>query len=187
LYGRTVTDQWLINFLRSVLPYMEIGGTWHQPLFLYEGLLNLLGFVIIYWLLELIRNPRIRKTGDLFYCYFVWYGIVRIILEPLRDNVSYNQAVNMVTTICWIVLGLVLLVLNHCWFSRVRNYYFWQLHGYLSIYFIPLQCLIAIIWPLHVCYKQFYAKLLNRRLIVIQEMDQYRIDGIHDVPYYRGL
>lgn len=55
-----------------------------HPLFLYESLWNIIGFVLIYGYLDL------RKfKGEVFLWYTAWYGLGRGLLEPLR-NTEYN-------------------------------------------------------------------------------------------------
>ena len=70
---------WLCKYL----PYMYKNGAYYQPLFLYEGLINLAGFLILYFGLEFIKQI---KAGTIGVSYILWYGVVRLCLEPLRDS-----------------------------------------------------------------------------------------------------
>ncbi len=55
-----------------------------HPLFLYECLWNLIGFVLIYGYMDL------RKfKGEIFLWYTAWYGLGRGLMEPLRNS-EYN-------------------------------------------------------------------------------------------------
>ena len=55
-----------------------------HPLFLYESLWNLIGFILIYGYMDL------RKfKGEIFLWYTAWYGLGRGLMEPLRDS-QYN-------------------------------------------------------------------------------------------------
>ena len=84
------------------------------PLYLVEGVLNTIGFILIslvlrkYWI-------KGRKQGDLTGLYFVWYGIVRLVLEPLR-NAEFimdgwgNIPVSVLTSIGFIIIGVLLIV-----------------------------------------------------------------------------
>jgi phosphatidylglycerol:prolipoprotein diacylglycerol transferase len=102
--------------------YMQdVDQQYHQPFFLWEGICNLFGFIIIFFLLDLIKNRKIRKCGDLAIIYFLWYGIVRICLQPFRAG-DGGHAANMITTELWIAAAVVLLVLNHLVFPRLRKY-----------------------------------------------------------------
>ena len=55
-----------------------------HPLFLYESLWNLVGFILIYG----YKDYR-KFNGELFLWYSAWYGLGRGFMEPLRDA-EYN-------------------------------------------------------------------------------------------------
>ena len=61
----------ILENVSTACPYGEVS----QPLFLYESFLNLIGFILI---AIVLRNywKKNRKPGDLFACYFIWYGLV---------------------------------------------------------------------------------------------------------------
>jgi len=64
-------------------------GTFYLPLFLIEGLINIAGYFII----TSLFGKTLRKyteLGDLAFGYVAWYGLTRLLLEPLRD-VNYNM------------------------------------------------------------------------------------------------
>lgn len=78
VYGREVLDESLQWF-----PYaVEINGTWHYALFFYESMLNLLGFVLLFFLLIKFRS----KFGIVTGAYLIYYGCIRFLLESLREN-----------------------------------------------------------------------------------------------------
>lgn len=56
------------------------------PLFLIESIANIIGWVLITFVLRKYWNKG-RKKGDLSALYFIWYGIVRAIMEPFRNPV----------------------------------------------------------------------------------------------------
>ncbi|MDE6476759.1 MAG: hypothetical protein K2L48_00955 [Mycoplasmoidaceae bacterium] len=55
---------------------------------------NLCFFIILYVGIELIPC---RKCGDLGIIYFLWYGILRMSLEPLRAS-QYTFDLTYITT-----------------------------------------------------------------------------------------
>ena len=64
-------------------------GTFYLPLFLIEGVLNVAGYFLIANLFgKLLR--RYTELGDLAFGYVLTYGLIRVVLEPLRD-VEYNM------------------------------------------------------------------------------------------------
>lgn len=59
------------------------GGTWHYAFFFYESFLNFTAAVLMFvyaW-----KNPK-KPNGVLTAWYFIHYGLVRSIMEPLRDS-----------------------------------------------------------------------------------------------------
>lgn len=59
------------------------GGTWHYAFFLYESLANTLVAILLF--INAWKNPK-KPNGVNTACYFISYGLVRSIMEPLRDN-----------------------------------------------------------------------------------------------------
>ncbi len=58
------------------------GGEWHYAFFFYESILNLTAAVLMFvyaW-----KNPK-KPNGIITAWYFMHYGLVRSIMEPLRD------------------------------------------------------------------------------------------------------
>ncbi len=98
--------------------FSDPNATWHYAFFFYEMLLNLVGFGLLFsaaWFWD-------KKPNGVLMCgYFVWYGLVRSIMEPLRDSkyILNGGGVpwSFVTSILMIVGGLagigVLLYLNY--------------------------------------------------------------------------
>lgn len=89
------------------MPLCQVGQA-VQPLFFYEGVLNFIGFIIISFLLRYLWKNR--KHGVLGFLYIAYYGVVRIVLEPLREEEyimrigSISQSVLM--SAIFIIVGL---------------------------------------------------------------------------------
>ncbi len=64
----------------SLLRMTINGGEAVQPLFLYEGMWNLLGLVLII----LFRDKK-TAHGQVFFFYILWYGTGRLLLEGMRQ------------------------------------------------------------------------------------------------------
>jgi phosphatidylglycerol:prolipoprotein diacylglycerol transferase len=96
-----------------------------QPLFLYEMLLNVFAFFMITFVLRKIW--RGRRHGDLAALYFIWYGVVRTILEPLRHPdfimTKWGIPTSLVTAILFALGGLALLLYTHRdqWLRRFQK------------------------------------------------------------------
>lgn len=72
VYGKE-TD----SFLRMTIN----GGNGVHPLFLYEGIWNFIGLVIL-----LFFRDRKKHDGQLFFFYILWYSLGRLFLEGMRQS-----------------------------------------------------------------------------------------------------
>ena len=124
IYGTPVNSQQLKKFLHDFLPYMYIEqeGIYCQPLFLWESIINFFGFLLIYFGIEFIKK---RKAGDLGFCYFIWYGIARCILEKYR-NLQFVYLETFIMSYCWIAFGFIAIVLNHILSKKIRQTKIWD-------------------------------------------------------------
>lgn len=108
---------WLPNFIQDG---MYIHGAYRMPTFLYEGIGNLIGFVLIRFVYN--RYGR-KKRGDLMYAYFMWAGMVRFFIEGFRtDSLMIGPLKTaQLVSLCLIIAGLlgILGVYN----KLFKNYY----------------------------------------------------------------
>ena len=116
VFGAVVTDpaqQW-----PPFAVWIEARGEWHYAFCFYEMFFNLIGFGLLYaaaWFWN--KKPN----GVFTFAYFLWYGIVRSVMEPLRDpsDILSGGGIpwSLVTSILYIVFGAVgigvLLFLNY--------------------------------------------------------------------------
>lgn len=84
---------------------LGIIGAFRHPLFLYEAGLNLLGWII---LVGVINGMWLLKPGSTGALYFVWYGFVRMIMEPYRTE-AYS--IYQITSTIFIVFGIIAFVI----------------------------------------------------------------------------
>jgi phosphatidylglycerol:prolipoprotein diacylglycerol transferase len=124
VYGATVklSDgwNWLPTWIALQMNTSNGGGYLasgmiHVPLFLIESLLNIGGyFLLVYGMGRGLR--RFLVKGDIAGGYFLWYGVVRLIMEPMRDstfNMGADNSWSISNSIVYIVLGLGLMVYFH--------------------------------------------------------------------------
>ena len=78
------------------------------PLFAYEMALNLIGMLVLLFVIRRF-GPRLF-AGDLTLMYIMWYGAVRTLLETYRVN---NWTIMGVPTAMWI--GIIAFVLAGAW------------------------------------------------------------------------
>ena len=95
------------------------------PLFLIEGVLNMLMFVLIAFALPRVFK-KTYKDGDSSFAYFVGYGIVRLLLEQLRhpwfimgkdNNMKNSESMAVI----FIVFGIVAIIFNHIEINRIHK------------------------------------------------------------------
>jgi phosphatidylglycerol:prolipoprotein diacylglycerol transferase len=117
LYGYPTDLPWAI-YIDSAhrLPGYENYSHFH-PLFLYESLWDLLGFVILMILGRKLRS-RLRD-GDIFFLYVIYYSIGRFFLEGLKINV---WTLGGIPTARWIT-GLAILAAIIIIIFRHHKYY----------------------------------------------------------------
>lgn len=82
-FGQIVEADYFRFFPKFISDQMYIDGYYRQPMFLYESLANLLGFVLLTFAFK--KKGR-RKHGDMIWAYLMWYGMVRVIIEAFRSD-----------------------------------------------------------------------------------------------------
>ncbi len=111
------------NGTSSMLSGVKIpSGSVAAPLFLVEGVVNILFYFLLTQGIPAIEKNR-YVNGDQAFGYFIAYGIIRAVLEPLRnpafimgtENVtsSHSNYKSFFMAIAFIIVGLVLIVINH--------------------------------------------------------------------------
>ncbi len=79
VYGQVVTDPALQWFPFAVFEH----GDWHYAFFFYESVINTVGWALLFTFTWFYRK---KPNGIPMFSYFVWYGTVRAIMEPMRDQ-----------------------------------------------------------------------------------------------------
>ena len=109
-YGKVVTlshlkSQHIPNF---IIDRMKIDGSYHQPTFLYESILCLIGFII----LMILKNNKSLKITNLTSFYLIWYGLIRLVIEYYRTDSLMLGPIKMamLISIVFIISGVVLLI-----------------------------------------------------------------------------
>ena len=132
VYGKAVLEPSLQHFPYAV--FIEETGLWHRALFFYELVANAIVFIILY---TLILNYKGRRNGYFVALYFFAYGLIRSIMEPMREE-TFNMGspilglplmswVGILICLSGAVYFTVLLILD----IREKNY--WWKDTFLSI------------------------------------------------------
>jgi phosphatidylglycerol:prolipoprotein diacylglycerol transferase len=119
LYGPPTTLPWgiAIDCAHRVLQYpcdtFPMATTHFHPLFLYESISGLVGAATLIWLSR--RRPGWLRTGDLMPIFFIWYGVVRFLIEFLRLGRWTLEGVPtaQLFSILFIVGSIVVLAYRH--------------------------------------------------------------------------
>ncbi|MCU4706884.1 prolipoprotein diacylglyceryl transferase [Mycoplasma sp. CSL7503-lung] len=111
IWGKTFADNMYIS--DTVTNQLGIEAAYRYPLFLYEAIANLIGYLILVWIFNYFW---IFKPGVNIGMYLVWYGLIRMGMEPLREE-SYKLYE-------YVALGFVIfgafLVIYYQFFGRVK-------------------------------------------------------------------
>ncbi|HEX6551322.1 MAG TPA: prolipoprotein diacylglyceryl transferase [Ktedonobacteraceae bacterium] len=121
LYGPPTTLPWglRIDDAHRIPPYNNMTrypeSVRFHPLFLYESIANLLGFVLIFWISR--RFEKRLRNGDLFLIYLIYYPFVRFWLEFFRTDSWFFpgtpfNVVHLLSAIA-IVTAITLLIVRH--------------------------------------------------------------------------
>ena len=104
-HGGEVSEEYFNGILSFLKNGMYIDGHYYEPLFFYESILCLLGWLIIHFILR----KKQTKRGQLGYAYLVWYGTIRFFIEARRTDSLYlgNFKMAQLTSLIFIILGLL--------------------------------------------------------------------------------
>jgi ferritin-like protein len=86
--------------------FIQDTGKYHYALFLWEAILNAVLFALLYWFLFKYKGKRNGYATGL---YFIGYGLIRLIMEPLRDA-QYNLPLFGIPSLgmVWVSIALIL-------------------------------------------------------------------------------
>jgi phosphatidylglycerol:prolipoprotein diacylglycerol transferase len=106
-----------IDCAHRVAPYTcdayPLTTTHFQPLFLYESISGLIGAAVLIWLAR--RRPSWYRPGDLLAIFFIWYAIVRFLLENLRTGNWRLEGIPtaQIFSIAFVLVAIVILAYRH--------------------------------------------------------------------------
>ena len=111
-HGIEVDESYFNGILFFLKDGMHINGHYYVPLFFYESVLCILGFILINFVLRRTYDKRGQLTG----AYLIWYGIVRFFIEAGRTDSLYIGSLKtaQITSIVFVILGILLYFMaNH--------------------------------------------------------------------------
>lgn len=104
-YGFEVDESYYDGILSFIKNGMHINGHYFEPMFFYESVSCLIGWLIIHFVLKKRQNKR----GDLTYAYLMWYGVVRFFIEGHRTDSLYLGSIKMaqLTSLIFVIIGIL--------------------------------------------------------------------------------
>lgn len=88
---------------------MPVGNQMYAPMFIIEAVLNVIGFFVIAYGIPAVWKKG-RALGDFLGFYLIWYGVVRIIMEPMRNsdfNMGSDGMWSVWNALAYIIMGAV--------------------------------------------------------------------------------
>ncbi len=104
-YGAIVEESYYDGILSFLKDGMYILGHYREPMFFYESVLCVLGFVLI----KLYMRTSKPLRGKGMYCYFAWYGAIRFWIESKRTDslMIGNFRVAQIISVVFVVIGVI--------------------------------------------------------------------------------
>lgn len=136
-FGEVVKESFYNGWPAFIKDQMLINGQYRQPTFLFEGVGNLIGFILITFVYK--KYGR-QKRGDLAFAYITWYGLVRVVVEGMRTdslmlgNIRIAQLISILGMIVGIlgILGLWHKLFKNIWpFKKKKPAVIFDLDGTL--------------------------------------------------------
>ncbi|WP_406617095.1 prolipoprotein diacylglyceryl transferase [Mycoplasmopsis adleri] len=118
------------TFAQNMYIQDQYGIGYRYPLFLYEGLANLFGYIVLVWIINLMG---LLKPGSSASWYFIWYGLVRLAMEPLRQT-SFQMYV--IAAYLFIVFGGLTFIFFQ-FFNPTHYVYEWRKYRFVYQYAHP--------------------------------------------------
>ena len=119
VFGEVVAEtHWIWNLTpQFVKRNMFIDGDLRMPLFYIESMVNIAGYFLLSQLVtRTLKGAGLWADGTVAGAYFVWYGTVRILLEPLRND-QYNMGADgntsIITSAVYIGIGALFIIGNY--------------------------------------------------------------------------
>lgn len=105
-FGGVVEESFFNGFPLFIKEMMFINGQYRMPTFLFESVLNIIGWMLIHFVLKKNKN---RKPGDLVFAYLMWYGVVRFFIESLRSDALMFMGLRIaqLVSLAFLLVGLL--------------------------------------------------------------------------------
>ena len=123
VHGLLVDDKlftWLPEIIFNNAKYSSTSGfapdgQLYVPLFFIECMVNLFGYFLLAHVFGKLLG-KYHEPGDLCFGYVIWYGLTRVLMEPLRSSdfqMGENGYWSWVWSMIFVFVGTLLIVGNH--------------------------------------------------------------------------
>ena len=115
--------KFIIDYCTGTGSASQVGESMvHIPLFYIESMINVIGFILIGCLIWR-KWKKFRKPYQVGALYFIWYGVVRLCLEPLRENEYIMQQWGIPTSMLmsgiYVLIGVALIVFSAIYYRNM--------------------------------------------------------------------
>lgn len=112
-FGGVVEYRTLVNLKiipQFIVDNMYIDGAYHLPMFYFESILCLIGFIIMLF----IRRRKYIKNGQIFGFYLMWYGLIRFFIEIFRTDALMlgSLRIAQLVSALMFISGLVIIIIQ---------------------------------------------------------------------------
>lgn len=121
IYGQVVDN---LNYLpKFISDGMFIDGQYRQPLFLFESIANMIGFLILVFIVPRIKSLKSGTAGSL---YLVIYGTIRCSMELFRDP-DFIMSINAFPTsfflsFLFLGAGIAMFVYYQFFYEKTKHF-----------------------------------------------------------------
>lgn len=123
-HGGEVSRAFLENLFlpEFIIKGMHINGTYYHPTFLYESLVTLTGFIVLFML---TRKAKLLLRGEVISLYLIWYGIGRFFIEGLRTDSLYigSIRVSQALSVVLVLVGIGIIIYRRFYSYPTPPYY----------------------------------------------------------------
>lgn len=110
-FGTPANIPWKLYIPVNHRPLMFYNIDYFHPAFLYESLLNIIIFLILFFI---IRKISAGKEGVIFFSYMIMYSSIRIFTESIRiDSIAslWGIPIAQIISLIFFIIGLIGLIL----------------------------------------------------------------------------
>ncbi len=115
--------KFIIDYCTGTGVNSQVGASQvHLPLFYIESIINVVGYILIGYVIWRFWK-KFRRPFQVGSLYFIWYGTVRLCLEPLREPeyimVQNGIRTSILMSIIYIVIGVAVFVFAAIYFRKL--------------------------------------------------------------------